>query len=389
LCHKTRLAPFLLLVSIFIFSTSGVANAAKSILRPSLTIGEVYDDNINFSDVTADSRGDDFITRIIPGLTLTIDGRRFRQKLSYSFESRLYAKNPKLNFFTHRASVDTHFAVTPKTTFNLTDAFILSQEATDLFSAGIQTRRTSVVLNTASVGVTHDFSEKFASDISYSNGMTLFTNKEFADARTDTATTGISYKATAHTTLSGSYVFASYTTDNPHTDNTTVSTHTASLGLDTTLTPTVELAMSGGGIITDVEGSRFNWSAEASLLKTFNNATVKLGYARTISNSFGLADDIIVSQIYSIVTTYNIGSSNLLTLAGYLYDGKSVGGDTVNFMSYQAFVSDEYQPFSWLKILLGYTYIKQDEQRDVALADSFVRNLIYVNFSFTPGGWKL
>lgn len=87
-------------------------------------------------------------------------------------------------------------------------------------------------------------------------------------------------------------------------------------------------------------------------------------------------------------TTYKLGSSNLLSLSGFFFKDKSFGGGGIDFITYEGVVTDEYQLYSWLKIVLGYTYLKQEEKADIPLADSFVRNLVYLNFNFVPGGWK-
>jgi len=385
LCHKTWAMPFL--ISILILLASGSAMAATNILTPSLTIGGIYDSNINFSNITSDINGSDYIALLKPGLVFTRESKRFSLTSFYTFEAKLYANNSTLNFFTHNGSLAMREAITPKTSVGVKDTARFSQETADAFSIGVQTRRTDTFLNTASIDFEHFFTDKTSGAISYEDSMLQFQDPAFFDTRTDTASTSVAYEWTASTTLSALYDFTSFTSNAPE-GKVTTGTHTASLGISTTPTPSTSLALSGGVVYTDVTNSHLNWSATASATKTFKNATVKLGYARSINNSIGLSSQIIVGQTYSIETTYKLGSSNLLSLSGFYFKDKSIEGSSVDFISFQGVLTDEYQLYSWFSILLGYTYIKQEEKADTPLADSFVRNVVYLNFNFIPGGLK-
>jgi len=385
LCHKTWAMPFL--ISILILLASGSAMAATNILTPSLTIGGIYDSNINFSNSTTDVNGSDYIALLKPGLVFTRESKRFSLTSFYIFEAKLYANNSTLNFFTHNGSIEMHEAITPKTSVGAIDTVRFSQETADAFNIGIQTQRTNTFLNTASIDLSHLFTEKTSGTLSYTNSLLQFQDPAFSDTRTDTASTSASYALTTTTTLTGSYDFTNFTS-NTATGNITTATHTASLGFSTKPTPSTALALSGGVIYTDVLNSHLNWSAAASASKTFKNASVKLGYSRSINNSIGLSSQIIAGQTYSIETTYKLGSSNLLSLSGFYFKDKSIEGSSVDFISFQGVLTDEYQLYSWFSILLGYTYIKQEEKADTPLADSFVRNVVYLNFNFIPGGLK-
>ncbi len=383
--HKIRALLVLLLA---LFSLPETVRAANNIITPSLTIGGIYDSNINFSNSTTDVNGIDYIALIRPGLAFSSESKRLTLKSSYSFEAKLYANNPTLNFFTHSGDVEMLDHITPRTSLGLTDTVRFSQETADAFNIGVQTRRTNTFLNTATIDVSHMFTEKTSGDLAYANTLLQFQDPAFSDTRTDTATATASYAYTPTTTLSASYEFTNFTS-NTSDGNITTATHTTSLGFSTKPTPSTSLSLSGGAVYTDVLNSHLNWNASAKASKAFKSTSVKLGYSRSITNSIGLSTQIIASQAYSVETAYKIGSSNLLSLSGFLFDDKVIEGTGVDFLSFQGVMTDEYKVNSWLKIVLGYSYFKQEDKAGLALADSFVRNVVYLNFNLTPGGWKL
>lgn len=67
----------------------------------SLTVREDYNDNIYLSSINEE---DDFITRIIPGLSFGYEGARFRTSIKYSFEARMYKDNSEANDEKHTLS---------------------------------------------------------------------------------------------------------------------------------------------------------------------------------------------------------------------------------------------------------------------------------------------
>lgn len=256
---------------------SGTAIAATNVFTPSLTLGGLYDSNINFSNASTDVNGADYIALINPKLFFTRESKNFKFSSYYTFEAKLYASNSTLNFFTHSGGIDMHGDITPKTTIGLIETLRFSQETADAFNIGVQTRRTNTLLNEATVDLLHHFTKKTSSAVSYTNTQTQFQDPLFFDTSTDAASASLTYDVTGNTSLTWGYDFINFTSRTPNGHNTTA-THSATLGIASKLTPTTSIALSGGGIYTDVMNAHFNWSTEASLTKVTKYASARVGF---------------------------------------------------------------------------------------------------------------
>ncbi len=77
--------------------TTGQENAAELIraknwsLTPSMTVGELYSDNIDLAPKGEET--DDFVFQFIPALTAELNGRRLQAKLDYRMENYVYTNS--------------------------------------------------------------------------------------------------------------------------------------------------------------------------------------------------------------------------------------------------------------------------------------------------------
>lgn len=90
-------------------------------LTPSISLREVYDDNIF---LTADNEKEDFVTTIIPGIILGYETERLRLSLNYSFIAWRYMHHSSENDISHNVQLDSTLTVLRDFLFlKVTDAY--------------------------------------------------------------------------------------------------------------------------------------------------------------------------------------------------------------------------------------------------------------------------
>ena len=96
--YKYRLVLCLLLIN-------DVTVAADWKLTPSLTVSEIYSDNIGLAP--SDEQSSDFVTLIQPGLSANLDGNRLDVNLNYDMQNIFYARNSGSNATNHQLDLGT------------------------------------------------------------------------------------------------------------------------------------------------------------------------------------------------------------------------------------------------------------------------------------------
>ena len=148
--------------------------AAQVTLLPRLNLSETYTDNV-FR--TSDNIEEDWIFRFTPGATLDIQGRKSGLSLSYDASYASYHNFTEKNQWSHRADLDSFAQFTRNTRGYFTDAFLYTEDpGVDESVSGRQGREPYFV-NTAVVGVTHQFGQRDLVDLQ-------FRYREFIDTAT-------------------------------------------------------------------------------------------------------------------------------------------------------------------------------------------------------------
>jgi hypothetical protein len=110
------------------------------ILTPSLSVSEVYDDNI-FLNPNDDLAQSDYITSVTPGIALDVQTPRHWLLLSYAPSFVWYHRNSDNDTVRHFGSIAYHQEVTPNWRFDFKDTYVRSEDPFET-TPGIETPRT-------------------------------------------------------------------------------------------------------------------------------------------------------------------------------------------------------------------------------------------------------
>jgi hypothetical protein len=125
-------------------------------LTPSVTIAEEYNDNVLLDNK---NKQWDFITAIVPGLTLTAESTTYRLLAAYNFRAELYARDSSRNeaFNRHNLLVEGLYRVNPSLTLTLSEGFFFSTDTNTVSQEGVATGRGTSYSNSLTPGFSYQF----------------------------------------------------------------------------------------------------------------------------------------------------------------------------------------------------------------------------------------
>jgi hypothetical protein len=185
-------------------------NKGPFILKPQLTVSEVYNDNIFYRN---EDKVEDFISILSPGLDIQVGDKEYNYiDLDYTYDRLLYAENPDQDANQHRISVNSFFQHS-RLTLSGTDN--INFLATPL-GGGISFRAGKIDRWTFldRYRLDYDLSEKTAPYIEAYHSTTDF-QKGIAlyDSTTLRGTAGFEYKAFSRTSFFGEFYVGQTTSD--------------------------------------------------------------------------------------------------------------------------------------------------------------------------------
>ena len=123
-------------------------------LTPTLSIAEEYNDNVRLNN---ENKQWDFVTAIIPGITVAAESTRYRLLGSYSFRAEIYARDSARNeaFNRHTLVVDGLYRVNPALTLSLYEGFFFSTDTNLISSEGVSTGRSDSYSNSLTPGLSY------------------------------------------------------------------------------------------------------------------------------------------------------------------------------------------------------------------------------------------
>jgi len=405
---------------------SGISEAAFAV-RSSLTFGELYTDNIFFTQ----NKDHDFVTTITPTLSLLyapVGEIAPTLNLNFSPSGLIFARHPELNGFGDNLNLNGGYTYqySPRLTFNVSDwlgrqggfslgplaqgafqlpAFQVSNPPTSPPPVGGTTpgqgnqnlsnftsaSENSQIWNNFSLQGTYLYSP----DISFTGGYTNNINHFIDQGGTDLYQT-IGFRGAYHWrehNFHAGYWIGIYKTRNGGTNVI----NNFDLGDDyfsnirIQLSPTLTLAASTGlSINTGNSGPAAANNSNISITKIWERATLSAGVQQGLTPSFvGLG----ISNTTSVYTNFNMQLAERLNMiAGVNYSLYRT--DSGNLQTFQTSTGAQYLFNSWLSSNLFYSYRWSDSSAGAAAASSnllqqgIVRaNSVYVTLTASFDIW--
>jgi len=357
---------------------------ADVVIKPSIIISEKYDSNIFFR---SRDQGvvSDFLTSAGPQIEIGNEQKGFRLAALYRFNSTYYAKHQEFHL-SHNATLTMDKEMSKALLLTVGDSFFYTQDSLEATTTGIQIRRTDITSNTIFINTVYKLTNITSMGVRLSDSILEFEDPTLVDTRTDSAALSGIFMMTANTSATTTYTFTNYSFDRPGSMEN-VESHSLALGLSHHSSPTLIINLSGGAVYTPSINDSYDWIASAELTKSFQVSSITAGYSRTTSDTSGLTDQLNINETYSLQWNYTLTSSSNISLFGNYIKNYTEPVATVDIISYNAGISGNWRPYSWMTLGLGYIYFQQ--QAGGSAGADIEREQVFVNISITPVEWRL
>ena len=265
-------------------------------LTPSLSVAEVYDDNVFY---TTSPRTHDFLTRISPGLKAGYQSAPLTVEGSYAFDSEIYSRRSELTTPLMRQQGLIELKATPDQvlTFSIPVAYFQTRTPTELnLTTGLAVGRVRAERYTTNPALTYRFDPLTTAKGDYTYTKDLLAG--FVTIDSHIVNLALDHRLSPRDTVGPWYVgrqfqFAGF----PE-----VTSHAFTLGWSHELTPLTTFTLRGGPRLTEGTVDRLP-EASASISHKLKTGQLLLSYASNLTTVFGLAAPIKVQSITATATT--------------------------------------------------------------------------------------
>jgi hypothetical protein len=278
------------------------------------------------------------------------------------------------------------------TSLSIGDTFYFTPESLEArdTEAGIQTRRTETISNTAFLTLKHKLTERTFVGVTIQDRFFDYSGSEFIDTRTDSGSLTAGYELTPQRSTGITYTYTNFffdtLDDGEHTE-----THSVSLGLNEKISPTLSYNISGGVVYTpaDTRGdSHVDVLARADLSKKFEKSSLKLIYTRRVDTSSGLSKEVTLRDNVSINLRFMLTELSNIGLTGGYAMNRSRPSGIIDTESYAASIYGNWRLYTWMTV--GVRYSRYEQFSDDATHDELTRNRVFLSITATtPTEWRL
>ena len=394
-----------LLILLFGFSPMAFAEYHFD-FTPSISVSEVYDDNIYLSSTNEKS---DYITTVTPGISLNILSEKNHLELSYSPGFVWYGKEDQNDTVRHSGSLNYGQDLAQHLKFELTDTYIQSEEPLEETEdvEGIRNTRSTYQRNTGRASLSYVFGPENELTFGYGQSQLENDDKTVDDGRTKDPFVRMSYWLNVKNGIELNYGFkkADFWRDdnsiagddydghsagtkyiyrfNPHTRGSVAydfeirnfdglsedySVHTGSIGFDHQFSPDMSLTVGGGYFIqkNDRSDDENGYTYDASLIKRFERGSITVGGTGGWDENYLDAERRGFSRYWGAEASlqYQI----LEKLSGYVggtyrFD-KGVGSGKREARRGNCGIN--WRLLRWLSLSLDYSYSEMDDDDDTS-----------------------
>jgi hypothetical protein len=327
-------------------------------LTPSLSISEVYDDNILF---TPSRRERDFITRLTPDIQIGYQSIPLTLLGRYTFDAEEFAEHSNLSTAQARqqASLETRYLLTPRLTLGLDGTYLETQSAAELnVQTGVGTTRVR-----AERILLHPFLDYQLDRLT--RGLLEYTfvrddlpaNNLVTD--THVVNLGLDRRVTELDTASLAYTVQRFDFHGAGTPETgppqagTVTSHTATIGWKRQLTSRTDVTLRAGPRFSD--GS-VDAEALASIHHAWPRGDLSLTYARTQSTVIGQVGTVNTHSVTGALVYRFLPTLQLRIAPGYFMNTRGAAESDV----YRVDLDVSYQLTRLLSLTASYQFARQE-----------------------------
>jgi hypothetical protein len=380
---------------------------ADTLIVPSLTVSERYDSNVYF--VSAEENLEDFVTTVIPAVSVKHRGTLVDATLGVAMTGEYYLNNPALNYFFPsgslglnldrylgqwnrrlKLSISETFQYTPRPPAFVTPVPEGTVGATPDFIRGIQAIRANSIMNSFTATSAYLFSAATQLNAVYSHQYMRFSNPYGSDVGVatpgggffttsfHTVTVGPQTAITARDTIRANFQFQ-HIGFQTGAEDTTFTVFGGNVGWRRQIKANL-IANGNIGLLRFDPGGTIAYTGDASLQWTVENTTTIASYSRGVFPSFFIAAVPLLSQTFAVAVNHKL-SQNWTLSGGVNYaQNESIPAGIIAFNSYGGSATATYLITRTFTAKFEYTY----NQFDTSFGEqsySFDRNVVSISLS--------
>ena len=269
---------------------------AGNYLTPSLSVAEVYDDNVFYSK---SPRTHDFYTRISPGLNAGYQSAPLTVWGSYTFDSEIYSQHSELTDpqVRQRGLIELKATPVQVLTLSLPVAYFQSRTPQELnLLTGIAVGRVRAERYSTNPAFTYRYDPLTTVRGDYTYAKDLFAGGITIDSHI--VNLALDCRLSPRDTVGPGYVGRRYA----FAGFPALSSHAFTLGWSHELTPLTTFTLRGGPRLTEGVVDKLP-EALASIRYKLKSGELSLGYASVQTTVFGLANSVSTQNITATATT--------------------------------------------------------------------------------------
>ena len=303
-------------------------------LTPSLSIAEVYDDNLFY---TQSPRTHDLFTRISPGLKAGYQSAPLTVEGSYAFDSEVYSQHSELTtpLVRQRGLIELKATPTQVLTLSLPVSYYQSRTPTELnLTTGLAVARVRAERYTTNPGFTYRLDPLTTAKGDYTYSKDLLAAGITAGAITiDTHIVNLALdrRLSPRDTVGPGYLGRRY----EFSGFPALTSHAFTLGWSHELTALTTFMLRGGPRLTEGTVDRLP-EASASIRHKLQSGELSLAYASVLTTVFGLTNSVKSQSITATATTQLLSTLRLSVAPAFYKISSEAFKATVYVMNLEA-----------------------------------------------------
>jgi hypothetical protein len=269
---------------------------AGNYLNPSLSVAEVYDDNVFY---TTSPRTKDFYTRISPGLNAGYQSAPLTVWGSYAFDSEIYSRHSELTtpMVRQRGFLELKATLGQVLTLSVPATYYQTKTPQELnLTTGLATSRVRAERYTTNPAFTYRYDPLTTAKGDYTYAKDLFAGGITIDSHI--VNLALDSRLSPRDTVGPWYVGRQF----HFAGISTLTSHAFTVGWLHELTPLTTFTLRGGPRLTEGTIDRLP-EASASISHKLKDGQLSLSYASTLTTVYGLAIPLTAQGITATATT--------------------------------------------------------------------------------------